>query len=373
VPPPSAPDTLVITTFNDAFKISVEIQGQCPCELPTASDRIENSTQCSSAGVRECGICVCHEGHYGKKCQCSSDTESDNSEDVSDCLADPGNPELCSGQGHCECGECVCHQRQIISGKFCECNSELCRSSSGASCSGMGSCRCGACLCLPGRVGRLCQCPDDTSCQAPGDSLVCSGKGSCVCGQCSCDTIDDVLYTGRYCEDCSTCSSGKCLEMEKCVHCLVHRKGQGQQCTNCTIVPIVLHSLDAQVAAGSKFCSFTDTESGCDFAFTYEYRASTRDYAVFARKDQQCPEKLDVVQVVLGSVGAVVALGLLTLILWKILTSIHDRKEYQKFEKESKNVQFGVGKNPLFVPATVNIENPSFNVRGSMRQSFVKA
>jgi protocadherin alpha len=37
---------------------------------------------------------------------------------------------------------------------------------------------------------------------------------------------------------------------------------------------------------------------------------------------------------VLGVIGGIVLFGLLLLLIWKIVTSIHDRREYAKFEKE---------------------------------------
>lgn len=37
---------------------------------------------------------------------------------------------------------------------------------------------------------------------------------------------------------------------------------------------------------------------------------------------------------VLGVIGGIVLIGLLLLLIWKIVTSIHDRNEYAKFEKE---------------------------------------
>jgi len=37
---------------------------------------------------------------------------------------------------------------------------------------------------------------------------------------------------------------------------------------------------------------------------------------------------------VLGVIGGIVLIGLLLLLIWKIVTSIHDRREYAKFEKE---------------------------------------
>lgn len=38
--------------------------------------------------------------------------------------------------------------------------------------------------------------------------------------------------------------------------------------------------------------------------------------------------------IVLGVIGAIVLIGLAMLLLWKLLTTIHDRREFAKFEKE---------------------------------------
>mgnify|MGYP003623210755 CR=1 FL=1 len=43
---------------------------------------------------------------------------------------------------------------------------------------------------------------------------------------------------------------------------------------------------------------------------------------------------------VLGVVGGIVLLGLILLVVWKIVMTIHDGREYAKFENESKNAQF---------------------------------
>lgn len=36
----------------------------------------------------------------------------------------------------------------------------------------------------------------------------------------------------------------------------------------------------------------------------------------------------------MGVIGAIVAVGLALLIMWKVLTTIHDRREFARFEKE---------------------------------------
>jgi protocadherin alpha len=43
---------------------------------------------------------------------------------------------------------------------------------------------------------------------------------------------------------------------------------------------------------------------------------------------------MDTQGIVLGVIGAIVLIGLALLLLWKLLTTIHDRREFAKFEKE---------------------------------------
>lgn len=38
--------------------------------------------------------------------------------------------------------------------------------------------------------------------------------------------------------------------------------------------------------------------------------------------------------IVLGVIAAIVLIGMAILLLWKLLTSIHDRREFARFEKE---------------------------------------
>ena len=45
--------------------------------------------------------------------------------------------------------------------------------------------------------------------------------------------------------------------------------------------------------------------------------------------------------IVLGVIGAIVAVGLALLLMWKVLTTIHDRREYAQFEKERMMAKWG--------------------------------
>ena len=49
---------------------------------------------------------------------------------------------------------------------------------------------------------------------------------------------------------------------------------------------------------------------------------------------RECPEHFNPLGIALGVIAAVVLIGLAFLLLWKLLTTIHDRREFARFEKE---------------------------------------
>lgn len=48
----------------------------------------------------------------------------------------------------------------------------------------------------------------------------------------------------------------------------------------------------------------------------------------------ECPEGPDILVVLLAVAGAILLLGLIGLLIWKLLITIHDRREFAKFEEE---------------------------------------
>ena len=61
-----------------------------------------------------------------------------------------------------------------------------------------------------------------------------------------------------------------------------------------------------------------------------------------------------------GIAGMIVAVGLVTLFLWKTFTTISDRKEFARFEEERMKMKFNANSNPIFKQATTTIQNPMF-------------
>lgn len=58
-----------------------------------------------------------------------------------------------------------------------------------------------------------------------------------------------------------------------------------------------------------------------------------------------------------SALGAVLLIGIITLIAWKIVIDVHDKREYEKFEKESDAKGF-VTKNILYTPPSCTYRNP---------------
>jgi len=53
-----------------------------------------------------------------------------------------------------------------------------------------------------------------------------------------------------------------------------------------------------------------------------------------------CPIKIPLWLVVLVVVSGIVVIGLIALGIWKVVTNIHDRREFAKFEKEKQQARW---------------------------------
>ena len=77
--------------------------------------------------------------------------------------------------------------------------------------------------------------------------------------------------------------------------------------------------------------------------------------------DRVCPNGPDFIGVAFGVIAMIVAVGLVTILLWKAFTTIHERKELARFEQERQKMKFPSHSNPIFKQATTTIQNPLFN------------
>ncbi|KAK7082573.1 Integrin beta-1 [Halocaridina rubra] len=338
-----------VKTLQDSLFLEIEFDCNCTCQ---SEGRIDNSTLCSHHGDKVCGVCECFPGFQGDKCMCSIHDESNpRYEDDTLCKA-PDDERVCSGQGNCICGACECREEKVT-GEFCQCNSLKCVSGGEEICSGHGTCDCNKCNCNEGYEGDYCGCPTDKICIKEGTSLVCSGQGTCDCGRCKCNDS----YSGQYCDDCKTCNAGKCLTFRDCVLCRM----KSSRCEDiCNITTTMVDSLQPHVEKGARACTFEDESDGCHFSFSYLYRDQENDYEIHIKKKRDCLEKADLMGIVFGLVGAIVTIGLLTLLIWKVITTIHDRREYSKFESERSNAAWNTESNPLYRDPSHTIQNPVF-------------
>ena len=52
--------------------------------------------------------------------------------------------------------------------------------------------------------------------------------------------------------------------------------------------------------------------------------------------------------------------GLALILMWKVFTTIHDRREFARFEKERMLAKWDTGENPIFKQATSTFKNPTY-------------
>lgn len=161
---------------------------------------------------------------------------------------------------------------------------------------------------------------------------------------------------------------------------------------NCSIqaTPIDVETLEADTDKGDHFCTFYD-ENDCKFEFIYNDN-DVKNITISAKSKLECPTEIFILGIVMGVIASIVLIGLALLFLWKILTTIHDRREFAKFEKErrsakwdtvrkiflrhffsicfwlSKNKDFELfifsyfqGENPIYKQATSTFKNPTYN------------
>lgn len=119
---------------------------------------------------------------------------------------------------------------------------------------------------------------------------------------------------------------------------------------------IIFFSVDDK--KGEVLCAFYD-EDDCRYSFVYSYDES-KNITIRAQKERECPAEVFLLGIVLGVIAVVVLLGLAILLLWKLFTTIHDRREFAKFEKERMMARWDTGENPIYKQATSTFKNPTY-------------
>lgn len=368
--------------INEAVLVDLTMMCQCECEKPGNPGYIENAPQCSGHGTYMCGICQCAPDFFGRRCECDAENLSFHGDLEAGCRPDNTTTTLCNNRGDCICGKCECYPREnpneIVSGDYCECDNFSCDRYDGKLCSGPdhGVCNCGKCECfaewdVPGYTACECRASNETCITPYGEHIhkLCSGHGECVCGECKCFETNEGQYSGRYCEDCPTCP-GKCEELQPCVQCLQFESGPLMDQTDKYGVPLCdlcefkdriveVEKAEDYIIEDERLCSFIDDDE-CRATFVYGYQNATGKLQVWVQKTKECPVVVDILGIVLGVIGAIVAIGLFLILMWKIFTTIHDRREFARFEKERMLAKWDTGENPIFKQATSTFKNPTY-------------
>uniref|UniRef100_A0A8C2XGQ2 Integrin beta n=1 Tax=Cyclopterus lumpus TaxID=8103 RepID=A0A8C2XGQ2_CYCLU len=339
--------------FKDSLEVTVDFACGCDCE----SNAIADSVLCSNGnGTYECGVCQCHEGRLGPKCECS--VEDYNPSDDVNCIPKPGNS-ICSGRGECLCGQCSCHANDFgqVWGKYCECDDFNCLRFKGALCSDHGKCSCGLCQCEAGWKGETCNCTTRTDTCMSSLGLLCSGRGNCQCGVCQC--TQPGAY-GDTCDKCPTCPDS-CTIKKQCVECQHFKRGQYTEDNSCSIICRDEIKVVTELAFHDKNavnCSYKD-ENDCVEHFQY-YEDESGKSILYVVKEPECPQGPDILVVLLAVAGAILLLGIVGLLIWKLLVTIHDRREFARFQEERAKAKWDTANNPLYKGATSTFTNVAY-------------
>uniref|UniRef100_A0A8C6WYM1 Integrin beta n=1 Tax=Neogobius melanostomus TaxID=47308 RepID=A0A8C6WYM1_9GOBI len=327
--------------FKDSLEVTVEFACNCECEASAQP----NSALCSLGnGTYECGMCQCHQGRLGPHCECSVEDYSPS--DDANCIPKLGGP-ICSGRGDCLCGQCSCYSNEFgkVWGRYCECDDFNCLRFKGALCSDHGKCNCGFCQCEAGWKGENCNCTTRTDTCMSSIGLLCSGRGNCECGVCQC--TQPGAY-GATCDKCPTCPDSCTIKL---ICQLYHYNN------DCIILYFLVYPSVSQ-DSNSVNCSYKD-ENDCVQHFQY-YEDESGKSILYVVKEPVCPEGPDVLVVSLAVAGAILLLGLIGLLIWKLLITIQDRHDYAKFEEERAKAKWDTAHNPLYKGATSTFTNVAY-------------
>lgn len=338
--------------------LDVELESLCSCDCRQSTKA--NSSLCTEGqGAFQCGVCVCQPGFLGAQCECNEDSAL-----LRNCFSSD-EAEICSGQGQCYCGQCVCHTSSfgLIYGPYCQCDNYSCVRFRGELCGGHGVCDCGECHCHSGWTGEYCNCSASTEACMAEDGTLCSGRGKCECGQCVCSIPG---ASGDKCERCPTCGDA-CSSARSCVECHLQEWDDAELCVQRCDAPKISINKSADYDKNLSMQCTLMTENECRISFNVV--GSEAGTTAYNLQMYGCPEPPNIPMIILGVSLSVVCIGLILLAVWKVLVSVHDRKEVAKFEAERAKAKWQSGTNPLFRSSTSTFKNVTY--KNTQREKII--
>uniref|UniRef100_A0A3Q3WIB1 Integrin beta n=1 Tax=Mola mola TaxID=94237 RepID=A0A3Q3WIB1_MOLML len=341
--PPRGTDqrfTIKPVGFRDRLEVSVDYQCDCDCSQMAQT----NSSLCSSIGTYNCGTCHCEPGYLGTQCECQ---EGEASSIYLNVCREAEGKQVCSGRGECSCNQCLCYESEFgkIYGSFCECDDFSCARHKGVLCSDHGECHCGVCKCHAGYIGDNCNCSTETTSCISEDGQMCSGRGSCACGRCQCT---EPGAFGDTCQKCPTCPDA-CGTKRECIECRLFNSGRladNKTCQRlCKDEIITVETLKTD-DPGAVLCLYK-TNNDCVMKFTYSEHTSGQSILA-ALKEPECGGGPDALMVLVAVVGSILLVGVVLLAAWKLVITIHDRREFARFQNARSRARYEMASNPLY-------------------------
>ncbi|XP_053555719.1 integrin beta-3 [Bombina bombina] len=339
--------------FKDTLSVTVTFLCDCHCQI----DDIPRSDMCNFGnGTFSCGTCLCYPGWLGPHCECS---EAEYSPSQQDRCSPKEGVAPCHRRGECVCGQCVCHSYDFgkVWGQYCECDDFSCQRYKGEMCSGHGQCNCGDCICESDWTGDYCNCTTRTDTCMSSSGLLCSGRGQCICGKCDCTQPGSY---GDTCEKCPTCPDS-CTIKKGCVECKKFNRGPWFEDSSCSrICRDIIESVDelGDKDKNAVNCTYKD-ENDCVVRFQYHEDSSGKS-VLYVINEAECPQGPDILLVLMSVMAAILVVGLVALLIWKLLITIHDRREFAKFEEERAKAKWDTAHNPLYKGATSTFTNITY-------------
>uniref|UniRef100_A0A5H1ZRV1 Integrin beta n=1 Tax=Rattus norvegicus TaxID=10116 RepID=A0A5H1ZRV1_RAT len=339
--------------FKDSLTVQVTFDCDCDCQAfaQPLSPRCNNGN-----GTFECGVCRCDQGWLGSMCECSEEDYRPSQQE--ECSPKEGQP-ICSQRGECLCGQCVCHSSDFgkITGKYCECDDFSCVRYKGEMCSGHGECSCGDCVKTSDWQNKYCKGKSRTQCCMALSSVLANSGYQCVCGVCVC--VCPASHGDTTCEVCSDCPEVTSFKLFF-VRCKKF-KGKVHEENNCNRFcrdDIGWWKELTDTGKNAVNCTYKN-EDDCVVRFQY-YEDSSGRAVLYVVEEPECPKGPDILVVLLSVMGAILLIGLATLLIWKLLITIHDRKEFAKFEEERARAKWDTANNPLYKEATSTFTNITY-------------
>jgi hypothetical protein len=104
-------------------------------------------------------------------------------------------------------------------------------------------------------------------------------------------------------------------------------------------VPVTAASLIDAAPERRHTCELSYSGDGCVYSFQVRYTRS-ESLHVSVLRHRKCPEPLSVKQALSQLSIGFLTIGVLTLLIWRLITYCFDKREYEQFLRQVKNAQW---------------------------------